>query len=193
MKNMQIPKKYTIKIPKDISLIYCNKKKIITFFGPKSSKSIKLKVNIVINDSEKILKISSVPFFDVPNNEKKKIKAIQGTTVALIKQILTEISTIIYKKLKIVGVSYRALIEESFDNQLLLLKLGFSHLVYFRISKKLSLFCKKRTQLFISSNSYQDLTHLSSLIRNLKSPEPYKGKGILYDNEKVILKAGKKI
>ena len=125
--------------------------------------------------------------------KKKKIKAIQGTTVALLKQILAEISTVIYKKLKIVGVSYRALIEESFDNQLLLLKLGFSHLVYFRISNKLSLFCKKRTQLFVSSSSYQDVTHTAAIIKNLKSPEPYKGKGILYENEKILLKAGKKI
>jgi len=110
-----------------------------------------------------------------------------------LKQILIEISTVIYKKLKLIGVSYRALLEDSFNNQLLLLKLGFSHLVYFRVSKKLKLFCKKRTQLFISSNSYQDVTHISALIRNLKSPEPYKGKGILYENEKIVLKAGKKI
>lgn len=193
MENLKIPKKYTIKIPKDISLIYCNKKKIITFFGPKSYKSIKLKVNIFINNTERIIKVSSLPFSNVPNNEKKKIKALQGTTVALLKQILTEITTIIYKKLKLVGVSYRALIEESFDNQLLLLKLGFSHSVYFRISKKLSLFCKKRTQLFVSSNSYQNVTNITALIRNLKKPEPYKGKGILYENEKIIIKAGKKI
>jgi len=129
----------------------------------------------------------------IPKNEKKKIKAIQGTTVALLKQLLTEISTLMYEKLKIVGVSYRALTEESFNNKLLLLKLGFSHPIYFRISNKLAVFCKKRTQLFISSNSYQDVTHISALIRNLKSPEPYKGKGILYENEKIVLKAGKKI
>ena len=193
MKNIKISKKYTIKIPKDIYLIYCTKKKIITFFGPKSSQSLKLKVNIFINNITKTIKVSSLPFSDISNNEKKKIKAIQGTTIALLKQILTEVSTVIYKKLKIVGVSYRALIEESFNNQLLLLKLGFSHLVYLRISNKLSLFCKKRTQLFISSNSYQDVTHTAAIIRNLKSPEPYKGKGILYENEKILLKAGKKI
>lgn len=189
----KISQKYIIKIPKDISLIYCNRKKIILFFGPKSYKSIKLKVNIFINDIEKIIKVSSIPFSNISNNEKKKIKAIQGTTVALLKQILIEISTVIYKKLQIVGVSYRALIEESFNNKLLLLKLGFSHFVYFRVSEQLSFFCKKRTQLFISSNSYQDVTHVAALVRNLKNPEPYKGKGILYENEKILLKTGKKI
>nr|QYJ09252.1 ribosomal protein L6 [Pleurosigma sp. mgcode 4] len=193
MNNIKIPKKYTIKIPKDISIIYCNKKKIITLFGPKSYKSLKLKVHLFINDEDKKIKVSSLPFSELSNNEKKKIKAIQGTTVALLKQILIETSTILYKKLKLVGVSYRALLEESFDNKLLLLKLGFSHLIYFRISKKFKLFCKKRTQLFVSSNSYQDVTNISALIRNLKTPEPYKGKGILYENEKINIKTGKKI
>lgn len=188
-----LKKRYNIKIPKDISVIFCNKKKIITFIGPKGYKSLKLKVNILINKTKNSIKISSIPFYNIPNNEKKKIKAIQGTTVALLKQILIEISTIIYKKLKIIGVSYRALSEESFNNQLLLLKLGFSHLIFFKISEELSLFCKKRTQIFISSNYFQNLTHVTALIRNLKSPEPYKGKGILYENEKLILKTGKKI
>ena len=72
MKNIQISKKYTIKIPKDISLIYCTKKKIITFFGPKSSQSLKLKVNIFIDNIEKTIKVSSLPFSDISNNEKKK-------------------------------------------------------------------------------------------------------------------------
>lgn len=193
MKDIKISKKYSLKIPNDISIIYCNKKRILTFINSNNYKSLKLKVNIFINDSEKIIKVSSIPFYDISNNEKKKIKAIQGTTVALLKQMLIEISTTIYKKLKIIGVSYRAVIEESFNNQLLLLKLGFSHLVYFRISKNLSLFCKKRTQLFISGNSFQNVNHVSSLIRKLKKPEPYKGKGILYNNEKIIIKTGKKI
>lgn len=193
MTYVKIPKKYTVKIPKDISLIYCTKKKIITLLGVKNYKSIKLKVYLFINNQGKKIKVSSLPFSDLSNNEKKKIKAMQGTTVALLKQALIETSTILYKKLKLVGVSYKALLEESFDNKLLLLKLGFSHLIYFRISNKFKLFCKKRTQLFVSSNSYQDVTNVSALIRNLKTPEPYKGKGILYDNEKITIKTGKKI
>lgn len=193
MKNIKILKKYTVKIPNDISVIFCNKKKIITLFGPKSFKSIKLKVKIFIKNIENIIQVSSLPLFEISNNEKKTIKAMQGTTVALLKQVLTEISTIIYKKLKIVGVGYRALIEDTFDNQLLQLKLGFSHLVYFKIFKKFSIFCKKRTQIFISSTCYKDTTNIAALIRDLKTPEPYKGKGIRYDNEKIFIKSGKKI
>ena len=193
MKNIQVPKKYKIKIPKDISLIYCNKKKIITCFGPKKYKSFKLKVKIFINNIKKTISVSSIPFHKISNNEKKKIKAIQGTTVALLKLIIIETSTIIFKKLNIIGVSYRVLVEESFNNLLFMFKLGFSHLLYFRVSDKLSLFCKKRTQLFISSNSFQDVTNIAALIRSFKSPEPYKGKGICYNAEKISIKTGKKI
>lgn len=186
-------KKYTVKIPKSISLIYCKKKKIITFFGSKSHKSMKLKLHVYLSTSNKI-NISSVPLSDLSNNEKKMIKSMQGTTVALMKQILFEISTkTIHKKLNFVGLGYRIFFEEFFNNQLLLLKLGFSHLVYFFVPYKFKVFCKKRTQLFVLGNSYQDLTHIVSLIRNLKRPEPYKGKGILYEHEKVVRKQGKKI
>jgi len=74
MGDMQIPKRYTIKIPKDISLIYCNKKKIITFFGPKSFKSMRPKVHLFIDKTKEKIKVSSLPFSEIPNNEKKKLK-----------------------------------------------------------------------------------------------------------------------
>jgi len=186
-------KKYTVKIPKSVSLIYCKKKKIITFLGSEGRRSMKLKLHLHLGAGNKI-NISSIPLFDLSNNEKKMIKSMQGTTVALMKQILFEISTkTIHKKLNFVGLGYRIFFEELFDNQLLLLKLGFSHLVYFFVPSKFKVFCKKRTQLFVLGNSYQDITHIVSLIRNLKPPEPYKGKGILYEHEKVVRKQGKKI
>ena len=193
MNNIYISKKYTIKIPKNIFVIYCNKKKIITFFSHKNYRSIKLKVHVFVDNLKKIIKVSSLSFSAIQNNEKKKIKSVQGTTVALLKQMIIETSTIIYKKLELIGVSYKVLLEESFNNKLLILKLGFSHLVYFRIPQNLTIFCKKRTLIIISSNYYQHLTYISAFIRNLKSPEPYKGKGILYENEKILIKIGKKI
>jgi len=98
-----------------------------------------------------------------------------------------------YKKLNFVGVGYRPSFVESFENKLILLKLGFSHLVYFKIPSNLKVFHQKRTQLFVCGNSYHSVTQFVSSIRLLKKPEPYKGKGILYENEKVILKEGKKV
>jgi large subunit ribosomal protein L6 len=191
MKN--IPKKYCIKIPNNTTILYCNKKKVITVIGPLKRKTLKLKVKISIPKTESVIKISAVPFTKISNNEKKKIKALQGTTFALIKQLLVETSTVLYQKLKFIGVGYRAFSVDNFEDKLLLFKLGYSHPIYFKVSKDLKIFCLKLTKLFIYGSSYQHVTQISSLIRSYKKPEPYKGKGILYDNEKIKLKEGKKV
>ena len=189
----KIQTKYCIKIPKNITVFYCYQKKIIILKGPLKQKLLKLKVKISLQEIKKIIKVSSTPFSKMSNNQKKKIKAIQGTTVALIKQSIVEISSVFYQKLKFVGVGYRALKIEDYQNKLLLFKLGYSHPIYFKIPDKLKIFCLKFTKLFIFGNCYQNVTQITALIRLNKFPEPYKGKGILYENEKIILKEGKKI
>jgi len=186
--------KYCIKIPDNVSVFYCNEKKTVTFKGLLlQQKSLKLKVKLLILSHEKVIKVTPFPFAKISNNKMKLLKAIQGTTCALIKQLLIESVTMVYKKLKLVGVGYRLVPVESFEKQLILLRLGFSHLLYFRIPPNLKIFYKKRVQLFISGYSYQWVTQFASIIRLLKKPEIYKGKGILYETEKVVLKEGKKI
>jgi large subunit ribosomal protein L6 len=186
-------KKYSIKIPSNTTVIYCEKKKIITLIGPLKQKSLKLKVKIAIMEIERVLKVSALPFSEISNNERKKIKAVQGTTLALIKQLLIETSAVLYQKLQFVGVGYRAFQVDNFENKLLLFKLGYSHPLYFKVSDKLQIFCLKLTKLFIFGHSYQSVNQTSALIRSYKKPEPYKGKGILYVNEKIKLKEGKKV
>lgn len=188
-----ISEKYTIKIPNGIKVIYSSKKKILILKGVLSKKALKLDVQLFIIKSKNILKVSQLPFFKVSNNERKKLKAFQGTTVALIKQLIVETSTVLYQKLKFVGVGYRAFDVDNFKNKLLLFKLGYSHFLYFKISTRVKIFCLKMTKLFIYGNSYKSVTKIASLIRSYKKPEPYKGKGILYETEKIVLKEGKKV
>ena len=183
--------KYSIKIPNDNIILYCEQKKIITVIGPLARKTLKLKLKIKIIKNTII--VTSNPFLQLPNKKKKKIKSLQGTTHALIKQLIIETSSILYKKLKFVGVGYRSFDVKKFEKKLLMFKLGYSHSIYFKIPKKLNIFCLKLTKLFIYGNSYQNITKTTSLIQSYKSPEPYKGKGILYENEKIKLKEGKKI
>ena len=190
MQNLQ--KKYEIKIPNKISVIYCNKKKIITIIGPLTKKSLKLKTKILISKKKKIIKITPFSFTTVSNNKKKKMKVIQNTTTVLLKQLILEASTILYKKLKLIGIGYRVFNDENFK-KLLSFKLGYSHPIYFKIPNKLNFFCLKYTKLFIFGNSYQQITQIAAIIKAQKKPEPYKGKGILYENEKIILKEGKKV
>nr|WAK85014.1 ribosomal protein L6 [Amicula sp. isolate GU52X-4 cfCalB7] len=188
----KIKKKYTIKIPNNIVIIYNDKKNIITCIGPLKQKSLKLKIKLFMPKNKKIIKISQISVIKISNDKNKKIRTIQGTTAALIKQLFVETSTIIYQKLKFIGLGYRVFSVENY-NKILLFKLGYSHLIYFKIPKNLQIFCLKLTKLFIFGSNYQKINQISAIIRSYKKPEPYKGKGILYENEKIILKEGKKV
>ena len=183
-----LSKRYIIKVPKNISVLYCQKNKIVTFFTDFVKKSFALKTKIVLIKNKKLLKVTKIPFLN-----KKETKEMQGTTVALLKQMLLEIFTSVYKKLKFVGVGYKAFSVKVNNLVLLNFKLGYSHQIFLKIPADIKIFCLKSSKLFISGTSNQYVNQITALIRSYKIPEPYKGKGILYENEKIILKEGKKV
>ena len=194
MKFTYFQKKYTIKIPENVTTFYCDEKKIITFVGPLKKKSLKLGVKPFFSNSSNSLIISDLSNTQTSIINWKKAKTMQGTTLSMIKHILIEINYKLYNKLKFVGVGYRSFqMDNPLENQIFL-KLGYSHIVYFKIPSPLNSHIIKFTTLFIYGNSsYNELTRLVSLIRDCKLPEPYKGKGILRYEEKIPLKKGKKI
>jgi large subunit ribosomal protein L6 len=186
-----IKKKNSIKIPKNIKVIYSENKNLLTFSGPLRTKSIKLNMKIIITQLSII--VTNKPSIEASNQVLKNFKRIQGTTVALIKQSLIEINYLLFNKLNLIGVGYRVFNIDDLQNQIYF-KLGYSHLVYFKIQNPISSFCLKHSKLFLFGNcEYSQLTNIASQIRKCKMPEPYKGKGILYNNETIILKKGKKI
>lgn len=186
-------KKYSINIPIDTSVIYSEKKKILTVIGPLKKKSMNLNLKVFIDKNKNLISVSPITFSKISKSKKKKIDAIRNTTLLLIKQVLIETSTVIHKKLKINGVGYRVIFTESFNDKLLTLKLGYSHLIYFKVPETLTVTCPTKTTLCVFGNSYQNVSQIASLIRSHKTPEPYKGKGILYEDEKITLKEGKKV
>jgi len=188
-----ITKRHIVKIPIDISMYYCTTYHTIIFTNSFIRKTLKLKTQLIINKDEKILKVTREPLYSISNNEKKKLKAIQTTQVALLKQMLLEISLLCCKKLKLIGVGFRVSSLKVLDFDLLYFKLGYSHAIYFKVPKTLNVFCLKNNKLFLIGNSSIFLTQVAALIRSYKIPEPYKGKGILYMSEKITLKEGKKI
>ena len=188
-----ITKKHIIKIPIDISIYYCTIHHTIVFTNSFIRKTFKLKTKLIINKDEKILKVTREPLCNISNNEKKRLKAIQATQVALLKQMLLEISLVYCKKLKLIGVGFKVLSLKVLNFDLLYFKLGYSHAVYFKVPKTLNVFCLKNNKLFLIGNSFIFLTQVAALIRSYKIPEPYKGKGILYMDEKITLKEGKKV
>lgn len=186
-------KSYLLKIPGDLKVLYSKKKNFLTVMGPLTKKSLKVSLKIKLWHNKKIIEITSASVYAISNNKKKNIKTFQGTTAASIKQLFLETSAVLYEKLKFVGVGYRTFSVPRSANKLLLFRLGYSHPVYFKIPKNIKIFCLKFTKLFIFGNSYTNVTATAALIQSYKPPEPYKGKGILYYNEKVEIKEGKKI
>ena len=105
----KIKKRYFVRIPKNIGVCYCREKNILSLSGPNGLKSIKVPVVLFLSAkfntilvSDKLLKDNSIYL------TKKKLKMVQGSTVARIKQIIIEITKVLYRKLNLVGVGYRA-------------------------------------------------------------------------------------
>lgn len=185
--------KYIIKIPNHVTVLYSYDKDILTVIGPLKRKSLNLKLKVFFSENQKTISVSSEPCLKLSNKQKKNINALKGTTAAIIKQVILETSYLLYQKLKFVGIGYRTFDVDNFENRLLMFRLGYSHPIFFKISEEAKIFCLKRIKLFIYGNSYQNITQTAALIRSYKKPEPYKGKGILYENEKINLKEGKKV
>jgi len=188
-----ILKKHTIKIPNSVNVVYLVNKKILIFVNSICQKSLKLNVQIFLNKSKKIIKVSRLSFSKSSINEQKQLYFFQGTETALIKRSILELSTNFYQKLKFIGVGYRVFDVSNFDNSMLMFKLGYSHFLYFKITKNIKIFNFKTIKLFFFSQNYQNLVQIVSLVRSFKKPEPYKGKGILYETEKIQLKKAKKV
>lgn len=185
--------KYNVEIPTDTILIYSARKKTLTFSGLLKKKSMRLELKLFVDKSKEIVSISPLIFNKIPNIKRKNIRVLQNTTLIKIKNMLIDSSILAYKKLIINGIGYKASFLEKFNKKLLTLKLGYSHFIYVRIPENLRINCFKKTKLYVSGHSHGIVSKFSALIKAEKLPEPYKGKGISYAGETIILKEGKKI
>jgi len=189
----KLKKKHTIIIPKNVKILYCNEKNMMIFIGPFQTKSLELKVKILLVPSLNLIVVTDILTDKRSVIDFKNAKPLQGTTVAQIKQKLIETISTLYHRLNLIGVGYRVFAYEHLKTQVYF-KLGYSHLIYFKVPNSLNTHCHKFTKLFIFGDcSFNLLTQTASLIRSCREPEPYKGKGIFHDQEKIILKKGKKI
>lgn len=186
----RIKEKNILKIPAEICIFYCYKKKIMLIKGPLNQKIIKLNTEIFISHTKRSLFVSAIP---TNKTRFKQLKSEQGTTAALLKQFFFETSSVLYTKLNFVGVGYKAFGVANHESSLIMFRLGYSHNIYFKMADSVKISILKLTKLFVFGNSYSNVTLVASIIRKNKTPEPYKGKGIRYDNEKIALKEGKKV
>lgn len=148
--------------------------------GPKGELTLLThpRVKIEVNGAE--AKVS------VANPEDRKQKALWGTFRALLANMITGVTAGFERKLEIVGVGYKAAVV----SDKLTLNLGFSHPVEIKVPKTLQIKVEKNT-ITVNGANKQEVGEFAALIRSYREPEPYKGKGIKYQDEVVRRKAGK--
>lgn len=123
-----------------------------------------------------------------PKSESKTAKMIWGTQRANIANIVKGVSEGFKIVLDINGVGYRANVQGT----TLTLALGYSHDVVFPIPAGIKIECPKPTQIIVSGTHKQTVGQVAAKIRGFRPPEPYKGKGIKYEDEIIVRKEGKK-
>ena len=114
-------------------------------------------------------------------------KARHGLYRALVNGMVTGVSTGFEKRLEIVGVSYQA----KLAGKTLTLQIGFCNPVVLELPKGVTAECPQPTLVILKSHDKQLLGQFAAEIRQVRPPEPYKGKGVRYVGEVIVLKAGK--
>jgi large subunit ribosomal protein L6 len=153
----------------------------VTVKGPKGE------LSYVVND-EVLVKLEENEFVVSAINESKDSRSKWGMSRTMIENILDGVSSGFERKLEINGVGYRA----AMQGRDLRLALGFSHDVVYEAPEGITLACPKPTEIVVSGIDKQRVGQVASEIRGFRKPEPYKGKGVKYAEERIVRKEGKK-
>jgi large subunit ribosomal protein L6 len=139
-------------------------------------------------NSEVELKIEDGQAQAAARSNSRFAKAMAGTTRALVNNLVIGVSDGFEKKLQLVGVGYRA----KAQGKTLNLTLGFSHPVNYPVPDGVSIETPTQTEVIIKGADRQKVGQVAAEIRRYRPPEPYKGKGVRYADERVVLKEAKK-
>lgn len=153
----------------------------ISVKGPLGTLEQPITPNVRIEKIEKHLEIKL-------NDDSRQANAISGTLRALVANMVHGVSKGFEKKLNLVGVGYRAQAQGDKLN----LTLGFSHPVVHQLPKGVKAETPTQTEIIIKGADKQLVGQVAADIRNYRPPEPYKGKGVRYADERIVLKETKK-
>jgi large subunit ribosomal protein L6 len=123
-----------------------------------------------------------------PKGEDRRARTMWGTTRSLIQGMVTGVSTGFTKSMEITGTGYRAAVQ----GKDLILNLGYSHEIRYPIPEGIRITCEKPTSVKVEGSDKRQVGQVAAEIRAYRGPEPYKGKGVRYDNEVILRKEGKK-
>jgi len=170
--------KKPIIVPLDVNLDIKNDKIIVK--GKNGSLEQKYDQRLKLNLEKNELII-------IRTDEYKTTKAYHGLLRSLIQNMITGVKESFTKVLIAEGIGYKFQVEKT----KIILSVGFSHPVEFELPQDIIVKSESPTKILIKGTNKEKVGLFASQIRAIKPPEPYKGKGIMYENEKIIRKVGK--
>jgi large subunit ribosomal protein L6 len=154
----------------------------VTLKGAKGSLTLPIKNGIKVKQQDKTLEVETT------DASVEGINAIAGATRAHLANMVTGVTKGYEKKLELVGVGYRAAVQ----GKSLTLTLGYSHLINYAIPEGITIESPSQTEIIVKGIDRQRVGQTAAEIRAYRAPEPYKGKGVKYSDEKITLKEAKK-
>jgi len=149
--------------------------------GPKGELTLSVNSEVEINIEEGVASVKA-------RSGSRFAVAMAGTTRSLVNNMLTGVTDGFERKLSLVGVGYRAKVQ----GRKLDLTLGFSHPVVYEAPDGVDLETPSQTEIVVKGIDKQKVGQVAAEIRRYRPPEPYKGKGVRYADERVVLKEAKK-
>jgi len=149
--------------------------------GPKGALELVLPGEVAAKMEKGAIKVD-------PRNESKRARSMWGTSRTLVSNLVTGVTKGFEKKLEINGVGYRAAVQ----GKNLQIALGYSHDIIYPIPEGITIATPRPVEIVISGIDRQKVGQVAAEIRDYRPPEPYKGKGIKYSDERIFRKEGKK-
>jgi large subunit ribosomal protein L6 len=171
--------KYPVQLPKGVE--FKQDGAVVTIKGGKGALSLELNSEVEIKQQDGTVKVSA-------RSGSRFAGAMAGTTRALLANMVSGVTEGFERKLELVGVGYRAQAQGSKLN----LTLGFSHPVVYAVPQGISIETPSQTEIVVRGFDKQKVGQVAAEIRAFRPPEPYKGKGVRYANERVVIKEAKK-
>jgi large subunit ribosomal protein L6 len=154
---------------------------VVTMKGSNGTLTMELNSEVELTQEDNALTVK-------PRSGSRFSTAIAGTMRALLANMATGVSTGFERKLELVGVGYRAQAQGNTLN----LTLGFSHPIVHDVPEGVTVETPSQTQIIVKGADKQKVGQVAAEIRGYRPPEPYKGKGVRYSDERVVIKEAKK-
>ncbi len=171
--------KYPVSVPAGVTVALAGR--TLTAKGKLGELSLDLTDAVDVEVAGNEVKVS-------PRGEDRRSRTLWGTTRSLVQGMVQGVSAGFTKSMEITGTGYKAAVQGSE----LVLNLGYSHEIRYPVPAGIKITTERPTSIKVEGMDKQKVGQVAAEIRAYRGPEPYKGKGVKYDNEVILRKEGKK-